>query len=57
MSASPSNAVFITNEDKISKITKIVAEGNIHTEYACSSAVHVDGKIALILRASERGKR
>jgi hypothetical protein len=46
-------AVFITEEDKLSKITKILAEGNINIEYAYSSAVHVDGKIALILRASD----
>ena len=45
-------AVFITKEDKLSKITKILAEGNINIEYAYSSAVHVDGKIALILRAN-----
>jgi hypothetical protein len=45
-------AVFITKQDKISKITKILGEGNINIEYAYSSAVHVDGKIALILRAS-----
>jgi hypothetical protein len=41
------------NEDKISKITKILADGSINIEYAYSSAVHVDGKIALILRASD----
>ena len=46
-------AVFITEEDKISKITKILADGKINIEYAYSSAVHVDGKIALILRASD----
>jgi hypothetical protein len=46
-------AVFITEEDKISKITKILADGDINIEYAYSSAVHVDGKIALILRASD----
>jgi hypothetical protein len=45
-------AVFMGNEDKISKITKILADGSINIEYAYSSAVHVDGKIALILRAS-----
>ena len=45
-------AVFITEGDKISKITKILADGSINIEYAYSSAVHVDGKIALILRAS-----
>jgi len=46
-------AVFITAEDKISKITKILADGSINIEYAYSSAVHVDGKIALILRVSD----
>ncbi len=46
-------AVFITEEDKMSKITKIMADGGINIEYAYSSAVHVDGKIALILRASD----
>ena len=46
-------AVFITDENKLSKITKILAEGSINIEYAYSSAVHIDGKIALILRASD----
>ncbi|MGB9841458.1 MAG: hypothetical protein ACPLKZ_01905 [Candidatus Bathyarchaeales archaeon] len=46
-------AVFITAENKMSKITKILADGGINIEYAYSSAVHVDGKIALILRASD----
>jgi hypothetical protein len=46
-------AVFMGDEDKISKITKILADGGINIEYAYSSAVHVNGKIALILRASD----
>jgi hypothetical protein len=46
-------AVFIGDEDKISKITKILADGSINIEYAYSSAVHVNGKIALILRAND----
>jgi len=46
-------AVFITEEDKISRITKILADSSINIEYAYSSAVHVDGKIALILRAND----
>ena len=46
-------AVFIGDEDKISKITKILADGSINIEYAYSSAVHVNGNIALILRASD----
>jgi hypothetical protein len=48
-------AVFMGDEDKISRITKILADGSINIEYAYSSAVHVDGKIALILRASDVG--
>lgn len=46
-------AVFMGDEDKISKITKILADGSINIEYAYSSAVHVNGKIALILRAND----
>ena len=46
-------AVFMGDEDKISKITKILADGSINIEYAYSSAVHVDGKIALILRVND----
>ena len=46
-------AIFISEKDKISKITKILADSSINIEYAYSSAVHVDGKIALILRASD----
>lgn len=45
-------AVFITEEDNLSKITKILGDGGINIEYAYSSAVHVEGKIALILRPS-----
>ena len=43
-------ATFITEQDKLSKITKILGDEGINIEYAYSSAVHVDGKIALILR-------
>jgi hypothetical protein len=46
-------AVFMGDNDKISKITRILADGSINIEYAYSSAVHVNGKIALILRASD----
>jgi hypothetical protein len=46
-------AIFISEKDKISKITKVLADSSINIEYAYSSAVHVDGKIALILRASD----
>jgi hypothetical protein len=46
-------AIFISEKDKISKITRILADGSINIEYAYSSAVHVNGKVALILRASD----
>jgi hypothetical protein len=45
-------ATFISEQDKLSKITKILGDGGINIEYAYSSAVHVDGKNALILRPS-----
>jgi hypothetical protein len=45
-------AIFVSPENKLSKITKILGDGGINIEYAYSSAVHVDGKVALILRTS-----
>ena len=45
-------ATFISEQNSLSKITKILGDGGINIEYAYSSAVHVDGKVALILRAS-----
>jgi hypothetical protein len=45
-------AIFVSAENRLSKITKILGDGGINIEYAYSSAVHVDGKVALILRAS-----
>ena len=46
-------AIFITEENKVSKITKVLADSGVNIEYAYSSAVHVDGKIALILRVND----
>jgi hypothetical protein len=45
-------AIFISAQDSLSKITKILGDGGINIEYAYSSAIHVDGKVALILRPS-----
>jgi len=45
-------AIFTSDESRLSKITKILGDGGINIEYAYSSAVHVDGKVALILRPS-----
>jgi hypothetical protein len=46
-------AILITKENPISKITKIMGENALNIEYAYSSAVHFDGKFALILRPKE----
>jgi hypothetical protein len=45
-------ALFSSKQDSLSKITKILGDGGINIEYAYSSAVHVDGKVAMILRPS-----
>ena len=45
-------AIFISPQETLSKITKILGDGGINIEYAYSSGVHVDGKVALILRPS-----
>jgi hypothetical protein len=49
-------ALLITEKDKISKITKILGESGLNIEYAYSSAVHTDGKFALILRVNDLDK-
>ena len=45
-------ATFISEQNSLSKITKILGDCGINIEYAYSSAVHLEGKIALILRPS-----
>jgi len=46
-------AIFSSEHDHISKITKILSDEGINIEYAYSSAVHVDGKVALIMRVGD----
>ena len=46
-------AVLITEGDGISRVTRILGDVGLNIEYAYSSAVHVDGKFALVLRASD----
>jgi len=46
-------ALLITPENPISKITKILGENAVNIEYAYSSAVHYEGKFALVLRPKE----
>ena len=49
-------AVFSSKHDQLSRITRILEESGINIEYAYSSAVHVDDKVALILRLSDAAK-
>jgi len=46
-------AIFTSAEHRLSEITKILGDNGINIEYAYSSAVHVDGKVALIIRPSD----
>jgi len=48
--------ILITENDTVSKITKLLAENNLNIEYAYTSAVHIDGKFALVLRVSDLDK-
>jgi hypothetical protein len=50
------SVVLITGEDTVARITKILAENGLNIDYAYSSAVHIDGKFALVLRVSDLGK-
>ena len=45
--------ILITEKNPISRITKILGENSVNIEYAYSSAVHFDGKFALVLRPKE----
>jgi hypothetical protein len=44
---------LITDKDHISRITKILGENGLNIEYAYSSAVHFEGKFALVLRVND----
>jgi len=46
-------AILITESEGISRITRILGDSGLNIEYAYSSAVHVDGKFALVLRTSD----
>jgi hypothetical protein len=46
-------AILISQQNPISKITKILGEKALNIEYAYSSAVHYDGKFALVVRPRE----
>ena len=48
--------IAITEKNHVSKITKVLSDNGLNIDYAYSSAVHLDGKFALILRANELEK-
>ena len=50
------SAILITKKDKIARITKILSDNDLNIEYAYSSAVHTDGRFALILRVKDSDK-
>jgi hypothetical protein len=45
--------VLITDKDRVSKITKVLGDNGFNIDYAYSSAVHFDGKFALVLRVND----
>jgi hypothetical protein len=49
-------AVLITDKDHISRITKVLGNNGLNIEYAYSSAIHFDGKFALVLRVNDLEK-
>lgn len=48
--------VLITDKEHISRITKILGTNGLNIDYAYSSAVHLDGKFALVLRVNDLEK-
>ena len=47
---------LITDKDHISRITRILGEGDLNIDYAYTSAVHMDGKFAVVLRVNDLEK-
>jgi len=48
--------IVITEKNHVSKITKVLSDNGLNIDYAYSSAVHLNGKFALILRVNELEK-
>ena len=48
--------IVITEKNHVSKITKILSDNGLNIDYAYSSAVHLNGKFALVLRVNELEK-
>ena len=49
-------AILITKSGKVSEIAKMLADEGLNIEYAYSSAVLIDGKLAVILRVNDLDK-
>ena len=49
-------AIFSSETARLSQITKILGDSGMNIEYAYSSGIHVDGKVALIIRISDVAK-
>ena len=49
-------AILITKSGKVSEIAKMLADEDLNIEYAYSSAVLIDGKLAVILRVNDLDK-
>ena len=45
--------ILITENGKVSEIAKMLGDRNLNIEYAYSSAVLIDGKLAVVLRVNE----
>jgi hypothetical protein len=48
--------VLIAANDRVSRITKILGDNGLNIDYAYSSAVHLDGRFALVMRVSDLDK-
>ena len=48
--------ILITENGKVSKIAKMLADENLNIEYAYSSAVLIDGKLGVVLRVNDLSK-
>jgi len=48
--------ILITENGKVSKIAKILGDDNLNIDYAYSSAVLIDGKLAVVLRVDDLNK-
>jgi hypothetical protein len=50
------SVIFVTKDNNLSKITKLLCDAGMNLEYAYSAAVHVGGEVAMILRPSDLDK-